>query len=265
MSATPDKTVDEPVAIIDIGNTTVSLASWYDGNVAAAASASASSATEFDKAFSALLTTFPNESPSAVVVSSVNPGVLDEVRDKVESKLDRQALVIGEQIPLPMDVGVRDARAIGVDRVCAAAAAFDRLHSDCIVIDFGSAVTVDLVDEEGTLLGGAILPGLRMQFAALHEHSALLPEVSPAMTELAYGRDTTEAIQSGVCRGLAGAVRALVEAYAASLNKWPQVIATGGDLDFMAPNCDFLDSLVADLTLRGIGLAHTKYLASKGA
>jgi type III pantothenate kinase len=164
-----------------------------------------------------------------------------------------------------MDVGVKDKRAIGVDRVCEAAAAYDKLQTGCTVVSFGTAVTVDLVDDDGTLLGGAILPGLRMQLRALHENTAALPEVQPGIPELPYGRDTTEAIQNGVCRGLTGAVRGLVEAYATHLNRWPHVVATGGDVAFLAPHCDFLDTIVSDLTLRGIGLAYDKHLAEQGA
>jgi len=83
--------------------------------------------------------------------------------------------------------------------------------------------------------------------------------------ELPYGRSTVEAMQTGVCRGLAGAARWLVEGYATSLHRWPQVVATGGDLPLLAPYCDFVDTPVKDLTLRGIGLAYTKHLAAMGA
>jgi len=151
-----------------------------------------------------------------------------------------------------------------MDRVCAAAAAYDKIQQACAVVDFGTAVTVDLVDDEGTFIGGAILPGLKLQLRALHEHTAQLPTVDPAFPELPYGRDTIEAMQTGVCRGMAGAVRGLVEGYATHLNRWPQVIATGGDAALMAPYCDFLDNVVSDLTLRGAGLAYTKYLADAG-
>jgi len=89
--------------------------------------------------------------------------------------------------------------------------------------------------------------------------------VNPGFPELPYGRNTIEAIQNGVCRGLAGAVRGLVEAYARHLNRWPHVVASGGDVAFLAPHCDFLDTVVSDLTLRGVGLAYDKHLAEMGA
>jgi len=123
---------------------------------------------------------------------------------------------------------------------------------------------VDLVDDDGILLGGAILPGLRLQLRALHDFTARLPAVEPVFLEAAFGRDTTEAIQTGVCRGLAGGVRWIIEGYATQLNRWPQVVATGGDLAFMLPHCDFVDSPVPYLTLRGVGIAFRKHLAAQG-
>jgi pantothenate kinase type III len=92
-----------------------------------------------------------------------------------------------------------------------------------------------------------------------------LPQASPGFPELPYGRNTIEAIQTGVCRGLAGAVRGIVEGYATHLHRWPQVVATGGDSALMTPHCDFIDTWVSDLTLRGIGLAYDKHLAALGA
>ncbi len=80
-------------------------------------------------------------------------------------------------------------------------------------------------------------------------------------------RDTqpSVALRTGVCRGLVGAVRGLVEGYATSLNRWPHVVATGGGLDVMAPVCDFVDSFVPDLTLCGVGLAYQRHLCEMGA
>ena len=97
---------------------------------------------------------------------------MNEVQEILARRTEKAALVVGDNLPLPIDLAVDDEQAIGVDRVCAAAAAYDELGSACTIIDFGTAVTVDLVDEEGTLLGGAILPGLRAQFRSLHEYTA---------------------------------------------------------------------------------------------
>ena len=115
------------------------------------------------------------------------------------------------------------------------------------------------------MLGGAILPGIGLQMRALHEYTAALPLVKPGVPELPYGTNTVEAIQTGVCRGIAGAVRNITEGYATHLNRWPQLVATGGDAELMMPLCDFVDTWVTDLTLRGIGLAYSNHLAALGA
>ncbi len=256
---------ERPIIVIDIGNTTTSVATWHDGALKTPLKVLTDNPRAFEESYIAHAQSASPGRPAATVISSVVPDALERIRVYVLAQQEREALVVGETIPLPMEVGVKDKRAIGVDRVCEAAAAYGKLQSGCTVVTFGTAVTVDLVDDDGVLLGGAILPGLRMQLRALHKNTAALPEVNPGFPDLPYGRDTTEAIQNGVCRGLAGAVRGLVEAYATHLNRWPQVVATGGDVAFLAPHCDFLDTIVSDLTLRGVGLAYDKHLADQGA
>ena len=254
-----------PAIVIDIGNTSTKVATWHDGVVTGPLSVPTGDAPAFVEALRAHAADSGRLGPAAAVVGSVVPEALRRVRQVVEDVLGYAALVVGDSIPRPIDVDVMDEKSIGVDRVCQAAAAYDQLRTACTVVCFGTAVTVDLVDDEGVLVGGAILPGLRMQLRALHEFTAVLPAVEPGFPDLPYGRNTSEAIQTGVCRGLAGAVRNLVEGYSTHLNRWPQVIATGGDAAFMAPHCDFLDKLVADLTLRGVGVAYSKHLAEAGA
>lgn len=251
---------DAPFVVIDIGNSHTSVATWHQGRVKTPLTFDTANHTRLDDFLAAHSDAMPKKTIAATVVSSVVPNALEVFRERIETLTGKQALVVGETIPLPLDVAVRDSKAVGVDRVCAAAAAFDRIQSGCTVVDFGTAVTVDLVDDDGTFLGGAILPGLRLQLRALHEFTAQLPKVEPGFPSLPYGTNTTEAIQTGVCRGLSGAVRALVEAYATKLNRWPQVVATGGDAEFLAPHCDFIDTLASNLVLRGIGLSFTKFL-----
>lgn len=255
---------DAPVIVVDIGNTDTTLATWHKDQLRATLSVLTQDERAFHDAYQGHVDAAPNKTVGATVVGSVVPDALERVCEYMRGRQEMDALVVGATIPWPIDVGVTDQKAVGADRVCAAGAAFERLQSSCTVIDFGTAVTVDLVDGDGTFRGGAILPGLRMQLRALNHYTALLPEVEPGIPELFYGRNTTEAIQTGVCRGLAGAVRAIVEGYAASLNHWPQVVATGGDMPFMTPHCDFLDTSIEHLVLAGIALAYTKHVEAMG-
>ncbi len=253
---------DAAVIIIDVGNTSTRVATWHEQTVKAPLTAPTGAPGELAGVLDAHMKDCPTGKPAAVVLASVVPEAIEEIASLVSERLGKDALVVGGRVALPIDVGVKDPTKIGVDRVCAAAAAYEQVQAGCIVVDFGSAVTVDLVDDDGMLLGGAILPGMWMQLRALHEFTAALPAVEPATTELPYGRDTSEAMQAGVCRGICGAVRSLVEGYANHLNRWPQVLATGGDLLLMMPQCNYIDTAVTDLVLRGVGVAYSKHIAS---
>ncbi len=255
---------EAPIVVVDVGNTATKIATWQAGQLRAIVSCETTNRDSFAKAFAAHWNAVSGKHPAATVMGSVVPHALSQFREFVEGLQDRDVLVVGETIPLPIDVAVADPKAIGVDRVCGAAAAFDRIKDSCTIVSFGTAVTIDLV-EEGTLMGGAILPGLALQMRALHDFTAALPLVTPGAPELPFGKDTIQAIQIGVCRGLAGAVREIVEGYASHLNRWPQAVATGGGAEFMMPFCDFIDTWTADLALRGMALAYEKHLQSMGA
>ena len=256
MIANVDPDADAPqLAVIDIGNARIRMGTWNDGNVTNVTGVSTSDARGFGALFGELCGSFERGRPTAVVVGSVVPAVWDRVRGQIEEATDLEALAVGADLPLPMDLDLRSPETVGVDRVCSAAAAFEKVGQACIVVDFGSAVTVDLAGDNGRFLGGAILPGAGMQARALHAFTAQLPEVEVQFPPRTVGDDTISAIQSGICHGIAGSVRGIIEAMATEVGKWPQVVGTGGDLELFLPHCNFLDSPVPDLCLMGIGLA----------
>ena len=263
--ALPNYDPDAPIVVIDIGNTATKVATWHEERLKSTLAVKTDDAGEFEAAFTAHVQDTATGRPAATVISSVVPKALVRIMDQVEAIQSKPGLVVGDGIPLPLDFDVDDPKTVGVDRVCEAYAAYEKLEKAVTVVSFGSAVTVDLVDDEGTFLGGAILPGVRMQLRALREFTAQLPQVEPEVPELPYGRNTAQAMQNGVCRGIAGAVRGLVEAYATKLNRWPHVVGTGGDMAMLIPHCDFIDTVVADLVLRGAALAYRKHLVEMGA
>ena len=264
----PEADASAPIFVIEIGNTHTTVATWHEEQVKIPVSLPTGNVDKFREVFDAHADALSNKTsdglPGAVVIASVVPDFRDAVGKFVWDRIEKDVLVIGERLPLPLEVNVEDETQVGVDRVCAAAAAFDQLETGCIIVDFGTATTVDLVDDDGVFQGGAIMPGVAMQLKALHQFTAQLPEVSPVIPESVIGRNTREAMQNGVCRGIPGAVRGLVEGYATALNRWPQVVATGGDLEMLLPACDFIDTPVKDLTLRGLGVAYKKHIAQVG-
>ena len=248
------------LVVLDLGNSALHLGVWTDKRVVDVQRLEHGDQVGLAESLSGLRSNSRNAELVTGVIASVVPQVLQWVEEVIKEVLELDALVVGRDFPLPLEMAVRHPESVGVDRVCAAAAAYEKVRGSCAVIDFGTAVTIDLVDDAGVFRGGAILPGVQLQARALGEHAATLPLMSAAFPEQAVGRDTAEAICSGVCHGLVGAVRNLVEEYATQLNHWPHVVATGGDAAMMIEHCDFIDTAVADLCLHGVGFAYVKHL-----
>jgi type III pantothenate kinase len=247
------------IVVVDIGNTNVAVAQWVNGNVKDVQRVPTSERTAVH-ALDEVRKRCENKKRQAIVIASVVPSETQWLATHVEDTLDLRPFVVGNDTPLPLEVDVREPSKVGVDRVCAGAAAFARLGQACTIVDIGSAVTIDVIDDEGIFRGGAILPGLLVQVKALAGQTAGLPLVKPDFPASAIGKDTREAIQSGVCFGLLGAIRGIVEQIATEANKWPYLVATGGGAVVLKNHLDFVDAFVPDLCLMGVGLAYMKRL-----
>lgn len=199
---------------------------------------------------------------AAILVASVNDKVADRMRAMISDQLSVEVYSVGDDLPVPITSRLDPETITGVDRLLNAAAAYDRTREACVVIDAGTAMTIDFVDNDGIFHGGAILAGASIQLRALHEYTALLPELEPAPPdEDAFGRSTTQAMLKGVYHGLRGAVQRFVELYAAAHGAFPRVIATGGDAPLLFEGEELIDAIVPDLTLFGIAAAARHALA----
>lgn len=207
----------------------------------------------------------PMPAPKKLVAASVNPAGLNALETAADAAIGEPVLLIGRDLPLPMLTDLSDPASVGVDRLCCAVAAFDRLGVPCVVADFGTAVTIDCVNDEGVFLGGAIMPGLGMAARSLADGTAQLPAVKLTEPDWVFGKDTGQAIVGGVIHGARGALRELTEAYATALGRWPLVILTGGDAELVCGRpeaSDLVQAVVPDLALRGVAIAYYKTLIS---
>jgi type III pantothenate kinase len=188
-----------------------------------------------------------------VLVGTVN----NDASRKLEQRISRQTGWPVQHVERDVNVPIGrqlDADAVvGTDRLLNAAAAYDQIKQACIVVDAGTAVTVDFVDGDGTFHGGAILPGASMMLRSLHEHTAQLPDVPFDRPNDPIGHNTAQAMLDGVFHGLRGAVRELVEKYAEVYGAYPKVIATGGDAERLFKDYELIEAIVPDLALRGLG------------
>ena len=196
----------------------------------------------------------------AIVVSSVKPVWTEVIRKIVEQASGQKIMVIGKEIPLPMPVWVDEPAKVGTDRIVAAAAAYAVVEDAVIVADFGTAITIDLVDENGVFQGGVILPGFELSTTALNEHTAQLPKVTVTKPEEPYGKNTADAINCGVYYATVATLQEVIRRYAEKIGRWPQTVLTGSAAKLIQSDCDFIDSFVPNLVVKGIVLAYQKYI-----
>jgi len=192
------------------------------------------------------------------IVSGVNPATRGCLIDWLRSQ-GQQVRLLDDPAELPLIVRLERPDHVGIDRLLNAVAA-NSLRPEgkpAVLIDAGSAVTVDWLDEEGAFCGGAIFPGLRLMTKALHSYTALLPLVSinkpsPALP----GRSTPAAVESGVFWTVVGGINTIIGRMAQSSQ--PMVFLAGGDAGLLAPCVDRLSLVWPEVTLEGIRWAVRK-------
>jgi len=204
------------------------------------------------------------EDGAPVVIASVNDRIARQVESGVHDQLSLEIYRIGMDLPVPIATQLEPETMTGVDRLLNAAAAYATLQQACVVVDAGTAITVDFVDGRGTFHGGAIAPGASMQLAALHAGTDALPDVRFGQPEGWIGGSTAQAMLQGVFYGLRGLVWKLTERYAEHYGAYPTVIATGGDAAMLFGEDSLVDRIVPDLTLMGIAETVRVALAVEG-
>jgi type III pantothenate kinase len=187
-----------------------------------------------------------------VGIASVVPRLTQQWVEMCEKHLDVEAFVVGPGARTGMRIATRNPAEVGADRIVNAVAAYEMYGGPCIVADYGTATTFDVISAEGDYLGGAIAPGIEVSLEALTSRAAKLIKVELVEPEHAIGRSTTEALQSGAVYGFAGEVEGVVHAIWAELGVKCPVIATGGLAEMIARHTDVIETVDQLLTLRGI-------------
>jgi len=193
----------------------------------------------------------------AVIVASVNAPFSDAVVESLAPRLSCRIFRMGVDLPIPIDTRLGPHAAPGQDRLLAALAAYRTTNQACVVIDAGTAVTIDFVDGAGVFHGGAIAPGARMMLKSMHDTVAHLPDLDIRRPEedAPFGKDTEQAMLNGVYYGIRGMVRMLLERYAEHYQAYPQVIATGGDARLLFADDELVEHIADELVLQGIMFA----------
>ena len=190
----------------------------------------------------------------AAIVASVVPQLAQEYERMADRYMPGELLVVGPDVRTGVPIRIERPQELGADRLVNAVAAYERFGGACIVVDFGTAITYDIVSADGEYLGGIISPGIEVSMEALTERGAKLPKVDLAPPAELIGRTTQAAIQSGVVYGFAGQIDGIVARLREELGVEARVIATGGLASSIVPFCEELDEVDDELTLTGLRL-----------
>jgi type III pantothenate kinase len=192
------------------------------------------------------------EAVDEVGIASVVPRLTQQWVEMCQKHLSVEAFVVGPGARTGMRILMKNPAEVGADRIVNAAAAFEKYGGPCIVADYGTATTFDVINAEGDYIGGVIAPGIEVSLEALTTRAAKLIKVEVAEPEHAIGKSTTEALQSGAVYGFAGEIEGIVHAIWRELGEQVQVVATGGLAELIARNTDVVSAVDQLLTLRGI-------------
>jgi type III pantothenate kinase len=188
------------------------------------------------------------------IVSSVVPQLVHEYDGVSERYLGGVVKIVGPGLKSGIPIRTENPHEVGADRLVNAVAAYEHVGAACIVVDFGTAITYDVVSAEGELLGAIISPGVEISMEALSERAARLPKVELEEPKELIGRSTQASIQSGVIYGFAGQVDGIVGRLRRELGVEATSIATGGLATSIAPFCEEIDEVDDLLTLTGLRL-----------
>lgn len=232
------------ILLIDISNsfTKAAIASGNRIGKVYRIPTSSLSATELKK-------TFPPPRLDGVVLASVVPSQTPVVESAFSNVCQ-----VGPGINLGIGIDYPDPSTIGADRLANAAGCAAHYGFPAIVVDFGTAVTFDIISARGNYTGGVIAPGLEAMTNYLHSRTALLPNIRLSEPKSVVGRTTREAMLSGAVHGYRGLVREILQKIRSESfpRKRPYIIATGGDAELIGSRVMLFDSIDPLLTLKGL-------------
>jgi type III pantothenate kinase len=249
--------------VVDIGNTHTAFG-LFDGESLCfdwrIETRSERTADELAAAFHGIFTLqgLDMHAVGGAIISSVVPPATLPMERLLSRYFKLTPLVVGTGMKTGMPVLYENPRDLGADRIVNAVAAYARWPQGAIVVDFGTATTLDVVTARGEYAGGVIVPGLLISADALYRATAKLPRVEIARPKSVVGTNTVASIQSGLVFGYAGMIDALVTRIRGELGYSPKVVATGGLGALVARESAAIEEYDDMLTLRGLKILYDR-------
>lgn len=192
------------------------------------------------------------------IISSVVPPVFNSVRTGVVKIIGKQPMVVGPGLKTGLNIHVDVPSQVGSDRIVIAVAALAEYKAPLLLMDLGTATTIEAVEPDNVYMGGVIIPGVRVSLDALTSRAAQLPGISLDQPKQVIGKNTVDCMRSGMMYGTAAMIDGLVERMEEELGHRCTLIATGGLAQFITPLCKREIILEKDLLLKGLNIIYKK-------
>lgn len=253
---------------IDIGNTNIVIGGIRDDKIAFEARIATDhikTSDQYGVDIKNILSLFDAkpEDIKGCIISSVVPPVFNSIRTGIIKVIGKPPMVVGPGIKTGLNIQMDTPSQVGSDRIVIAVAALAEYKPPLILMDMGTATTLEVVGEGNTYLGGCIIPGVRISLDALTSRTAQLPGIRLDRPKKVIGKNTIDCMRSGIMYGTAAMMDGMLDRLEDELGAKTTVVATGGMAQFITPLCRREIKLEKDLLLKGLNILYKKNTAEK--
>ncbi|MFQ6791833.1 MAG: type III pantothenate kinase [Thomasclavelia sp.] len=252
------------LVVIDIGNTNITMGLFDQDQIVG----NYRLTTKLDRTsdeYGFMLLSFLSASNIAVeqiedvIIASVVPKIMYSFNNSIKKYFHKEPINIGPGIKTGIRIKIDNPKELGADRLVDAAGAFYIYGGPCLVIDFGTATTFDIINDHGDFLGGVIAPGIGTSANALSNQAAKLPEIEIKKPKKIIGKNTVSSMQAGIVYGYIGLTENIICALKTEYGDNLKVISTGGLGRIIFNETDLIDVYDRDLTFKGLKIIYDKY------
>ena len=248
---------------IDIGNTNIVIGCIKDDEIifkARIATDRTRTSDQYGVEIKNMLETFgvSREDIDDCIIASVVPPVFNSVQTGVLKVIGKQPMVVGPGLKTGLNIHVDIPSQVGSDLIVAAVAALAEYPAPLVLIDLGTATTIEVIEPENVFIGGLIFPGVMVSLDSLSSHAAQLPGISLDKPKKVIGKNTVDCMRSGMMYGTAAMLDGLIDRIVEELGHESTIIATGGLAQFVIPLCKHEIILEKDLLLKGLNIIYHK-------
>lgn len=248
---------------IDIGNTNIVIGCIKDDEIifkARIATDRTRTSDQYGVEIKNMLEAFgvSREDIDDCIIASVVPPVFNSVQTGVLKVIGKQPMVVGPGLKTGLNIHVDIPSQVGSDLIVAAVAALAEYPAPLVLIDLGTATTIEVIEPENVFIGGLIFPGVMVSLDSLSSHAAQLPGISLDKPKKVIGKNTLDCMRSGMMYGTAAMLDGLIDRIAEELGHESTIIATGGLAQFVIPLCKHEIILEKELLLKGLNIIYKK-------